>query len=487
GYISLPLKVGNDLISLGYALANPSGGGEYPGQYKYIRFNNDNNSSDIESIYPTNSSLTDTDNWLRNISLGANEEIVGAFTPDVNKSCGSYIPRMFIGVADRNNDGRNEILIFSSEKSSCSYAVDVLENFGASTSNIIQGDGGGSAQLIVESNNNSQYKAEGSNQWITVSQGEILVKGRQWQGGNNGGRPVPHAFAVYSGGSNGGDDVSTLSSGVSKSDYVSEGSWDFYKINASSSHSQVKVEMTNLSNDVDLYVRQGAKPTKNSYICRPYSNGTTSETCTQNNSGSNFWYIGVQGYSSGSYTIKATLNGGNNGGGDSIITLTSGVSKSGSVSKDDWKYYKINASSSHSQIKVEMTNLSNDVDLYVRKGSKPSKTSYDCRPYKGMTKSETCTQINSGSNTWYIGVQGYQSGSYSIQALLSGGNDGNSSSPGDSCGTNKIYDCVMTCVNATTASNWTGDNYCDDGEYSYGGVYYNLLCPAFNNDGGDCN
>jgi len=282
--------------------------------------------------------------------------------------------------------------------------------------------------------------------------------------------------------------ASVLTSGISKNDYVSKESWNFYKINASSSYSQVKVEMTNLSNDVDLYVRKGSKPSINSYDCRPYSGGTTSETCTEDNSGSNLWHIGVQGFKSGNYTIKATLSGVNNSG-DNIITLSSGVSKSGSVSKKAWKYYKISASSAHSQVKVEMTNLSNDVDLYVRKGSKPSTNSYDCRPYSGGTTSETCTEDNSGSNLWYIGVQGFKAGSYSIKAILNSTNTNNNSnaSPGDICSSNSVYDCVMTCVNASIASNWTGDNYCDNGAYAYEGVYYNLRCPAFNNDGGDCN
>ena len=60
-------------------------------------------------------------------------------------------------------------------------------------------------------------------------------------------------------------------------------------------------------------------------------------------------------------------------------------------------------------------------------------------------------------------------------------------SPGTSCGSNQIYDCVGTCVNASTASNWTGDGYCDNGKYGSNGIYYNLVCSAFSHDGGDCN
>ena len=55
------------------------------------------------------------------------------------------------------------------------------------------------------------------------------------------------------------------------------------------------------------------------------------------------------------------------------------------------------------------------------------------------------------------------------------------SNPGDSCGPDQVYDCTMACVNISEAYGWSGDGYCDDGEW---GVV--LTCPAFNNDGGDC-
>jgi len=57
-----------------------------------------------------------------------------------------------------------------------------------------------------------------------------------------------------------------------------------------------------------------------------------------------------------------------------------------------------------------------------------------------------------------------------------------SSSIGDSCGTNKVYDCSMQCVYKPKTISWVGDGYCDDGTYGI-----TLTCSAFNNDGGDCN
>lgn len=54
--------------------------------------------------------------------------------------------------------------------------------------------------------------------------------------------------------------------------------------------------------------------------------------------------------------------------------------------------------------------------------------------------------------------------------------------PGDSCGNNQVYDCELKCVSEPQAQSWIGDSYCDNGKY---GMV--LTCPAFENDGGDCN
>ena len=47
-----------------------------------------------------------------------------------------------------------------------------------------------------------------------------------------------------------------------------------------------------------------------------------------------------------------------------------------------------------------------DADLYVRFGSAPTTSSYNCRPYlSGNT--ETCTISNPSAGTWYACSRGY--------------------------------------------------------------------------------
>ncbi|KPH59647.1 pre-peptidase C-terminal domain-containing protein [Pseudoalteromonas porphyrae] len=58
-------------------------------------------------------------------------------------------------------------------------------------------------------------------------------------------------------------------------------------------------------------------------------------------------------------------------------------------------------------IKVTTSGGSGDVDLYVKKGSKPTSASYDCRPYRNGNN-ETCS-LNTGQGRYHIMLKGYAS------------------------------------------------------------------------------
>ena len=55
---------------------------------------------------------------------------------------------------------------------------------------------------------------------------------------------------------------------------------------------------------------------------------------------------------------------------------------------------------------VITTGGTGDADMYVRQGSQPTTTQYDCRPYKNGNE-ETCTFNNPGNGTWYVDIRGY--------------------------------------------------------------------------------
>jgi hypothetical protein len=53
--------------------------------------------------------------------------------------------------------------------------------------------------------------------------------------------------------------------------------------------------------------------------------------------------------------------------------------------------------------------------------------------------------------------------------------------PGCPCGDGMVYDCASNCVDQATTEAWNDDSVCDDGTYGI-----DMMCPAFNYDGGDC-
>ncbi len=96
--------------------------------------------------------------------------------------------------------------------------------------------------------------------------------------------------------------------------------------------------------------------------------------------------------------------------------LTSQQSISDYVSQSNWKYYQIE--SNVGEVTVQMTGLSADIDLYVRKHSQPTTSNFECRPYHGGTSSETCSLTLNTPTTVYIGIHGYYSGNFTIKATL---------------------------------------------------------------------
>ncbi len=78
-------------------------------------------------------------------------DIIAGLTEDARKSPSKYVGRTFVGVDDRDGDGRYEtVLIFSTKSARQMDAAGVLREFGADK--VIMLDGGGSAQLICQGN-----------------------------------------------------------------------------------------------------------------------------------------------------------------------------------------------------------------------------------------------------------------------------------------------------------------------------------------------
>ncbi len=211
-----------------------------------------------------------------------------------------------------------------------------------------------------------------------------------------------------------GQDVLSLASGKSVSGSVQEGAMKYYRISAPASSAQFKVKLTNITGDPELLVRKNSKPRSElDYDAASKHLGKQPESITLANTDKALWYIGVHGYKASTYTIKAELSA------DQTVTLTSGKAVASSVALGDWKYYRITTPTDAAQLKVTLTKLSADVDLYLRKAVRPQQFEYNKRSIKVGTLAEAITLQDPGENVWYIGVYGSRKGNFTVKAVLS--------------------------------------------------------------------
>ncbi len=212
-------------------------------------------------------------------------------------------------------------------------------------------------------------------------------------------------LATYGGGAP-PDTVTTLQNGVAVTGIKgAAGSETFYKIVVPTGQAKLEIATFGGTGDMDLYVKKGAKPTTSDWDYRPYAIGND-EKVTIDNPAAATYYIMLKGYTPfDGVTLKATYTAAP----DSVTSLTNGVPVTGlSGGSGSEKFYKIEVPTGQQFLKIETTGgADGDVDLYVKKGSKPTLISWDYRPYF-IGSTETVEVINPAAATWYIMLRGYQ-------------------------------------------------------------------------------
>ncbi len=178
-----------------------------------------------------------------------------------------------------------------------------------------------------------------------------------------------------------------------------------YTLSVPSGQTSLVFNLSGGTGDGDLYVRRGSAPTTSTYDCRPYLSGNN-ETCTFSNPASGTWYAKVYGYTAFSgASLTGTYSGGSSGN-----QLTNGVKTAQyNGASGSWTCWTLAVPSGKSSVvfnQVGESGATGDADLYVRFGSAPTTSSYNCRPYlSGNT--ETCTISNPSAGTWYACSRGY--------------------------------------------------------------------------------
>jgi vibriolysin len=160
-----------------------------------------------------------------------------------------------------------------------------------------------------------------------------------------------------------------------------------YTLSVPAGQSSLSFALSGGTGDGDMYVKFGAAPTTSVYDCRPYLSGNN-ETCNFTNPAAGTWYVKVNAYSDFSgASLKGTYSG-STGGGD---TLTNGIATAAysgaSGSMKCWTL-TVPAGKAVTFNQAGLSGTTGDADLYVRKGSAPTTSTYDCRPYlSGSTES----------------------------------------------------------------------------------------------------
>ena len=97
--------------------------------------------------------------------------------------------------------------------------------------------------------------------------------------------------------------------------------------------------------------------------------------------------------------INSTING--------TTTSTTLLDKTGlSGSSSTWQHFAITVPAGSSSLTVVQSGGTGDADLYVRQGSQPTTSSYNCRPYLSGN-AETCSISSPAAGTWYVSVRAY--------------------------------------------------------------------------------
>jgi subtilisin family serine protease len=193
------------------------------------------------------------------------------------------------------------------------YSVDVGSGTGELVVDLLDLDG--DATLYVRNGAKpswSQYNCSDYSYYGTPNRRCVITlpaAGRWWVGVNNYDEGVTIRYSVRASWGTTAD--RQLASGSPVDDYVSSqapgAAWKYYFVDLPTGSSNLAVELSQLSADGDLYVRQGAKPDRSNFDCASTHGATATELCSFGSPQAGRWWIGVNNFSAGTvtYTLKA--------------------------------------------------------------------------------------------------------------------------------------------------------------------------------------
>ena len=157
----------------------------------------------------------------------------------------------------------------------------------------------------------------------------------------------------------------------------------------------------------------------------------------------------VQAKAASDYMALNCGSGGGSGGG-SDNSLENGMAKTGlSGSQNEQLLFTLDVPAGATGLSFNMSGGSGDADLYVKFGSEPTTSSYDCRPYKSGN-SESCPISTAQAGTYYVKLIGYSA--FSGVSLVGSFTEGSTGGGGGATG-------YTTTINDIAASKGTWKYY----------------------------
>jgi len=183
-----------------------------------------------------------------------------------------------------------------------------------------------------------------------------------------------------------------------------------------SANSALKVKLTNLNADIDLYVAEDRLPSIRDNDCYSANGSTEDEECTitiANNPSikTKEVKILVYGYRGSDFTLTTVSEEAKY---PEKLTLNKGVKKHVNLKQsEDFKF----VGKKNVTYQIDLNEMDDDADLRVKVGKKANKHTFDCKSTKGGKDEERCIIKTSNNTTIYINVLGYNETDYKLTII----------------------------------------------------------------------
>ena len=187
---------------------------------------------------------------------------------------------------------------------------------------------------------------------------------------------------------------------------MSIGGWTYYVMDVPAGLSRVEFQTFSGTGDVDLFVRPLALPTLSSWVCRSQM-ASNRHTCTVESPVAGQWYVGLYSFTgSAGVWLSAQTYAGSEPKKSALVQGEQITSLAGDM--NTWRVFSVQVPANTAQWSVRRRGVLLNADLYVRFGSPPDPTHYNCRAsVSDLSQDEDrCTIATPLVGTWYIGLYG---------------------------------------------------------------------------------